>query len=287
MYACAQIRPPSPAEFHAFQELVLAESGLWLSEAKQSLLAARLARRLRDLGLTSFGDYHQLVSTDASERVRMIDLLCTHETHFFREPRQFEYLERELLPGWRALAAAGLRPRSIRAWSAACSTGEEPYSLAMTLLAHLSGWQIDILATDLSTRALERAEEAVWPLAKAAEIPVEHLKSFMLRGSGSQQGRMKAGPEIRALVRFERLNLIDDAYAVGEGFDLILCRNVLIYFDAASKKRVLDRLARHLLPDGRLLLGHAESAIEMHDRLRSAGPNVYARSTPGAPGATP
>jgi chemotaxis protein methyltransferase CheR len=275
----ADLRQPTAAEFRAFQELVLEESGIWLSEMKKALLAGRLARRLRELGLHTFSDYHDRVRADPVERVRMIDLLCTHETHFFREPRQFEHIEQVLLPRLRALAESGRHPRRVRAWSAACSSGEEPFSLAMLLLSAFppgSGWSIEILASDLSTRILERARAAVWPVARASEIPPAYLKRFMLRGVGREEGRMKACPELRHLVRFERINLKDESYAVEGPFDLILCRNVLIYFQADEKLRVVGRFARLLAPEGCLYLGHSESLLGTTSTLAAVGPNTYA-----------
>jgi chemotaxis protein methyltransferase CheR len=276
----------TPREFALFQSLILREAGIYLSEAKQALVVGRLARRLRALGLRSFAASHAVVREDEAERVRMLDCISTNETHFFREPRQFEFLERTVFPDWESRAAAGLRARRVRAWSAGCSTGEEPYSLAMALLERFppsAGWEIDILATDLSTRVLERARAAVWPMSKASEIPPRHLKAFMLRGVGSQQGRLKAGPEIRALVRFERLNLNDDGEAAPGPFDLVFCRNVLIYFDAPSKRRVVHRLLERLAPEGYLFLGHAESLTGLTERARSVGPTVYASAAPASP----
>jgi chemotaxis protein methyltransferase CheR len=276
-------RGVSDAEFARFQALVHGEAGIWLSPVKKALLAGRLARRLRELGLGSYGDYFEIVRADEAERTHMLDCISTNETHFFREPRHFELLAERVYPAWKAEADAGIRPRRVRAWSAACSTGEEPYTLAMSLLQAFpagSGWDLEILATDLSTRVLERARQAVWPIVKSREIPAACLKAFMLRGSGGQEGRMKAGPEIRSLVRFARLNLNEEAYpAVGQ-FDLLFCRNVLIYFDAATKARVVERLLGHLAPAGLLFLGHAESLSSMTDRLRTVVPTVYAR--PGA-----
>ena len=272
-------RGVSDAEFARFQALVHREAGIWLSPVKKALLAGRLSRRLRELGLATYGDYYEIVRADEAERTHMLDCISTNETHFFREPRHFQLLAERVYPAWRAEANAGLRPRRIRAWSAACSTGEEPYSLAMSLLQAFppgSGWDVEILATDLSTRVLDRARAAAWPIAKSNEIPSSCIRAFMLRGTGSQEGRMKAGPEIRSLVRFARLNLNDVSYpAVGQ-FDLVFCRNVLIYFDAATKARVVDRLLGHLAPAGLLFLGHAESLNAMTNRLRTVIPTVYA-----------
>jgi chemotaxis protein methyltransferase CheR len=182
---------------------------------------------------------------------------------------------------WRAAAAAGLRPRSARIWSAACSFGEEPYSLAMSLLAHLppeAGWSHEILATDLSTKALACAQEAIWPMEKAAEVPPSFCRRFMLRGVGSQQGKMKAGPALRQMVRFARVNLKEASYPVTGPFDLIFCRNVLIYFGAEEKKMVIRRLLDHLTPDGILFLGHSETLHGISEGVRSVGPTAYSRS---------
>ena len=268
----------SGKEFALFQGLIHKEAGIHLSEAKQALVVGRLSRRLRELQVGTFGAYYRRVEADEVERVRMLDCICTNETHFFREPRQFEFLEQQVFPEWTARAASGLLPKRIRAWSAACSTGEEPYSLAMTLLAHFppaSGWDLEILASDLSTRVLERARAGLYRIDKAAEIPNAYRKAFMLRGTGSQEGHMKAGPEIRSLVRFERVNLNQARYPVPGPFDLVFCRNVLIYFDAAAKAQVVKRLLDQLAPEGHLLLGHAESLTGLTPRARSVGPTVY------------
>jgi chemotaxis protein methyltransferase CheR len=281
-------RPLTDSEFRDFQRLIHGEAGIWLSAAKKALLTGRLASRLRDLQLDSYGAYFRHVTkVDPGEQVRMLDCIATNETRFFREPRQFELLEREVLPAWIAAAAAGRRPRRIRAWSAGCSTGEEPYSLAMTFLAHCppsAGWEIEIVATDLSTRVLEKAKAAVWPMDDAQEIPASYLKRFMLRGIRAQQGTMKAGPEIRSVIRFQRMNLNQDPYPVQGPFDLVFCRNVLIYFDPSGKERVLARLGDRLAPGGYLFLGHAESLNHAAGWV-GVRPNVYAAGAPPtAPG---
>ncbi|HEU4385036.1 MAG TPA: protein-glutamate O-methyltransferase CheR [Anaeromyxobacteraceae bacterium] len=287
--------PPSPPpsqligdrDFGLFQGLVHREAGIWLSPVKKALLVGRLAKRLRALGLEGWRGYFERVEADPAERVRMLDCLCTNETHFFREPRHFEFLATRIFPRWQAEAEAGRRARRARLWSAACSTGEEPYSLAMTLLSAFppgSGWDLEVLASDLSTRVLERAQAAVWPLEKSAEIPAAHLRAWMLRGMGPQEGLMKAGPEIRSLVRFQRLNLNDRGWPGLGRFDLVFCRNVLIYFDPPTKERVVGHLLEHLAPDGHLFLGHAESLSGMAHRVRAVLPTVYGLLGDGAPG---
>jgi chemotaxis protein methyltransferase CheR len=276
-------------DFRRFQDLVQGETGIQLPESKRALLVGRLARRLRELNLSSFGDYYRRVTdqNDSAERIRMIDRICTNETYFFREPRQFEFLEREVLSAW---TAAGGRERRIRVWSAACATGEEPYSVAMTLLFHLPGWEIEVFASDLSTQALDRARAGVWPIEKSREIPERYLKAFMLRGVGEHQGYMKASPELRDAVHFENVNLHAPLLAVQGRFDLIFCRNVLIYFSAEGRASVVNRLVRHLSPNGYLFLGHAETLNGLNDQMRSVGPTVYGwagRNPPRRTGRTP
>jgi chemotaxis protein methyltransferase CheR len=271
-------KPLKDAEFRLFQGLVYQKAGIFLSDAKRALLVGRLSRRLRDLGLETFGAYHDyVVKSEGDELATMLDCICTNETHFFREPDHFTFLSTRWVPAMKEAAAKGQAPRRVRVWSAACSTGEEPYSLAMLLLDHLpasEGWELEILATDLSRKVLDKARNGLWSIDKAREIPEDYLKRFMLKGTKSQTGRMKAGDDIQRVIKFERLNLNDDSYAVG-AFDLIFCRNVLIYFDAASRSNVVHRLMKHVTPTGYLFLGHAETLTGVTDRLRTVMPTVY------------
>lgn len=268
-------------EFALFQSFIHRRTGIHLPEAKKALVVARLSRRLRTLGLPSFTAYFERVEHDAEEQTVMLDSICTNETRFFREPRQFEFLELMVLPEWRRRGEEGLVPKRIRAWSAACSTGEEPYSLAMLLRAHFpaeSGWTVEILASDISTKVLAAAREGVWPIDRAQDIPPEYRRAYMLRGVRAEEGKMRAQPAVRSLIEFRRLNLNDDAYAVDGPFDLIFCRNVLIYFDRETKAAVIERLARHLSPTGILFLGHSETLHGAAHALKHIGPTAYARS---------
>jgi chemotaxis protein methyltransferase CheR len=275
-----------PGEFGRFQRLIYQETGIHLADCKEALLAGRLSRRLRALGLTSWGAYWRRVSDggDPAERVRMLEAVCTHETRFFREPPHWEFLARDLFPRWRADAQARRRPRRVRAWSAGCSTGEEPYSLAMALLEHFpagEGWQLEVLGTDFSSGVLEHAAAGVWPLARQEQIPAAYRKKYWLRGRRSQAEKMAASDELRGIVRFRRLNLNDAPWADLAGrFDLVFCRNVLIYFDAASRARVVDGLLDRLEDGGHLFLGHAESLTHVTARARSVIPTVYTRVEP-------
>lgn len=274
-------RPLTDREFSLFQRLIHRETGIFLPEVKKALVVARLSRRLRTLGLRSFGDYFDVVEQDRDgEKTVMLDNICTNETRFFREPRQFEFLENEVLPAWKARGEAGQMPKRIRVWSAACSTGEEPYSLAMLLRTHFpaeSGWNIEILASDLSTKVLATARDGVWPVQRMAEIPPAYLRAYMLRGVRSEEGKIRAQANIRSLIEFRRLNLNDEQYPVDGPFDLIFCRNVLIYFNRETKAAVVGRLARHLSPAGLLFLGHSETLHGAAHALRHAGPTAYGR----------
>ncbi len=270
----------SDREFEQMRSLIHQEAGIYLPDTKKGLMVHRLRRRLSALGLTSFGDYyrHLVDGADPSEMVHMLDRISTNETRFFREARQFEFLEDELIPSLRSQVRAKQRDRLVRVWCAACSTGEEAYSLAMVLLSALppiEGWRIDILASDLSTEALETARRGIWPSDRSGDIPRRYLEAFMLKGKRSQKGKICAGPEIRSLITFERLNLARDPYPGERPFDLIFCRNVLIYFGSKEKEQVVEKLIGRLAVGGYLFVGHAESLTYLSDRVRTVIPTVY------------
>jgi chemotaxis protein methyltransferase CheR len=272
-----ELEPLSDREFRTFRDLIYRESGIHIAEHKRELLTARLSRRIRSLGMVRFREYLDAVGSQPSERAEMLDRVVTNETSFFREPHQFAFLETVILPAWRSEAARGARPRRARVWSAGCSTGQEPYSIAMTLLAGLEGWDVEVFGSDLSGRALNQAAAGVWPVEKSAEIPEQHRRAFMLRGVRSHAGRMLAGDRLRAAVRFQRINLHEELPEVGL-FDLVFCRNVLIYFDVASRAAAVKRLLSRLLPDGYLFLGHSESLLSSGLRLTPVAPSIYTRA---------
>jgi chemotaxis protein methyltransferase CheR len=226
-------------------------------------------------------EYYQLVTQpdQLHERALMIDCITTNETHFFREPRHFDFLSQHVFPRWHQEAAMGQRTTHLRVWSAGCSSGEEPYSLAMLLLKNFpaeKGWDLEVLATDISTRILEKAREAVYPIEKSKDIPEEHLRAYMLKGRGEHQGVMKVSPELHRVVRFARVNLHADSYPLQGFFDLIFCRNVLIYFDQKSKEKVINGIVRHLSTSGLLFVGHSEHLAGISPRLRTVAPTVHA-----------
>lgn len=275
------VRPITDREFALFQSLIYEQAGIHLRPVKKALLVGRVSRRLRQLGLDSFLKYHRYLKEEPKEIVKLLDLICTNETQFFREPKQFEYLEDVIIPRWIEMAKAGKRSRHIRIWSAGCSTGEEPYSIAMMLLYRLrpeDGWKIDIIASDLSTKVLDIARSGVWPIERSEHIPKKLLKKFMLRGVGPSDGVMKARPELARTINFRRVNLNSDRYPFHGLFDLVFCRNVLIYFDAASKKKVVEKLLDRMAFDGYLFLGHSEGLNGTVDQVRTVIPNVYSKA---------
>ena len=278
------MREITTGEYAGFQRLIGEVSGITLGSGKRQLLVGRVARTVRERGLRTYGEYLEIVRSDSTgqELVRLLDLVTTNETRFFREKAHYRYLVEELLPKWRRQADAGVRPRRIRVWSAACSTGQEPYSVAMTLLDQLpeaEGWSIEVLASDLSTRVLDVAACGEYDLAKSDDIPPAYLRRFMLRGIGTRAGTMSVSDTVRQKIRFLRLNLNDAEYAVPGAFDLVFCSNALIYFSRAGQAAVVDRLTSRLTPDGRLFVGHAESLHDHRSLLRSVAPTVYARAT--------
>jgi chemotaxis protein methyltransferase CheR len=267
-------------DFDFLRALVAAHTGINLSEGKRAFVAGRLARRLRELRLSTYAEYCRHLRAEGEvERTALFDALCTHETRFFREPDHFEFLVESLLPSLRQSVSKRRRPAHLSVWSAGCSTGEEAYSLAMVLAratARAPGLTVDILATDLSTRAIETARHAVYPLARADEIPKDLLEAYMLRGRGRWEGWMRAGPEIRARLRFEQGSLHRPPYQGAARFDAIFCRNVLIYFDASTRARVVGALLGALAHDGALFLGRAEG-LQAVARARTLAASVFAR----------
>jgi chemotaxis protein methyltransferase CheR len=267
-------------EFAHFQRLIATASGIALGPNKKMLLISRLAPRMRALGVRSFSEYYQMVTAPdgEAELTQMLDCICTNETRFFREPRQFEFLRGGLID-----ELCHGRPRRLRVWSAGCSTGEEPYSIAMTLVHHLpaSCFSLEIVGSDLSTRALDHARRAIWPIARAEEIPLAYFQNYMLRGTGPQQGNMRVGPEIRKIVSFTRDNLARPMPPRLGMFDIIFFRNVLIYFNAETRAAILSRILGWLNPHGYLFLGHAESLGGVTDQMETIMPAVYRWKQPG------
>lgn len=274
------VRPLREREFRLLTSFIRSECGIALSSAKKALVEGRLKRRLQDLGLQSYYDYYLLVvQDDGTERQEMLNRITTNETSFFREPAHFDLIERTLVPSWKRKAADGKIPRHIRVWSAGCSTGEEPYSIAMCLhraLPEAEGWSFEIIASDISTRVLEHAARGIYPIERIDGIPARLRERFVLRGRGARAGKIRIRSELRERIQFGRFNLHRKRYAFPESFDLILCRNVLIYFGRDERMAVVNRFIDLLAEDGVLMLGHAESLQGESDRVRCVFPTVYA-----------
>jgi chemotaxis protein methyltransferase CheR len=275
----AEVRPLTDAEFSRFRELVEREVGIHLSSVKQALVNARLLSRIRELGLRTFNEYYErVVASPHDELIRFINAICTNETRFFREPNQFEYLRSKLIPTWQRAAQEHRRGKRVRVWSAACSSGEEPYSVAMTLLSGLpADWSVDVLASDISTKVLERAVGAIYPMDRLGEVPADLHQPYLLRGTGSRAGTFRIGPNTRSAVRFQRENLVTSDFAPLGHFDLVLCRNVLMYFKPETRREVVLRLVRQLEGDGHLFVGHSESLHGLNLGLETMAPTIYRR----------
>lgn len=263
-------------EFNRISELVKELCGINLHDGKKELVKARLGKRLGLLGMASFDDYFHHVNSDAGagELVAMLDALSTNLTYFFREPAHFDLLRNEILP---QLARTRRDERRLRIWSAGCSSGEEPYSIAVTaatVLGDLKCWDAKILATDLSTRVLDVARRGVYGPERFRESPPCTLGDYfdILPGSGRTIYSVK--PALRRLVSFARLNFME-SWPMRGPFDVIFCRNVMIYFDKPTQERLVGRFWDILAPGGTLFIGHSESLSGVEHRFHYAQPTVY------------
>jgi len=265
----ARPRPISDGEFRSISDWFYHRAGIRLSDQKKALVSGRLAGRLRHHHLTRFSDYFDMLHSGAhpDEPQVAIDLLTTNETSFFREPKHFKFLRDRILP-----AHTGHSP--FRVWSAACSSGEEPYSIGITLASRLgiSGWEI--LASDLSRRVLERAQTAIYPMERAKGLSRADLVAHCLKGKGQFEGTFQVAAHVTGRVRFRQVNLNAALPPLGE-FDLIFLRNVMIYFEGATKQQVVDRVVACLRPRGHLMVGHAESLNGLSTPMKLLAPSIY------------
>jgi chemotaxis protein methyltransferase CheR len=272
----------SRRDFGRFSRLVFDQCGIRLPAHKQSMLEARLRKRLRALGLDSFEEYAELIFSGREpdgELVRLIDVVTTNKTDFFREPAHFDFLVGMALSMLTSQYGAGTS-RPLRIWSAGCSTGEEPYTLAMVLSEYGEshpGFSFEILGTDISTDVLDKAVKGIYHEDKAAPIPPALRRKYLLRAKDPRQRQVRVIPELRDHVRFRRLNFMDSDFDLRESFDMIFCRNVLIYFDRAIQKRLLARFTTYLDCGRFLFLGHSETLLDLHLPLRQVAPSVYRR----------
>lgn len=259
----------SDKEFAQFQRFIFELAGISLSPAKKPLVCGRLGKRLRFHNLSTYSEYFELLrsGTHRDEVQIAVDLLTTNETYMFREPKHFDLL--------RKLAArARESERPFRVWSAACSSGEEPYSIAMVLADYLAGRSWDILGSDISTRMLAQARLGLYPMERAREVSQDYLRRFCLKGTGEHEGKLLVSRELRERVSFQQINLNEPLPQLGS-FDVIFLRNVMIYFNTETKRRIVERAASVLRPGGYFLIGHSESLNGVTDVLTSKAPAIY------------
>jgi chemotaxis protein methyltransferase CheR len=268
--------PYTRSDFNFLRRLANERTGIVVGEDKFDMFYARLSRRLRKLGLENFRDYCELVRKDASgeEVLELVNAITTNLTAFFRENHHFEYLSGKAIPELKQRYGAG---RKLRIWSSGCSTGEEPYSLAITLreaAAQLSGWDYRILATDIDSNVLRTAATGVYSLDRLKGMSPARLKRWFQRGTGSKEGLARVKPPLRELIQFGQLNLMEE-WQMEEPLDIIFCRNVTIYFDKETKTRLIEKCARNLKDGGFLFIGHSESLYKISDRFELIGNTIY------------
>ncbi|MDA8163736.1 MAG: protein-glutamate O-methyltransferase CheR [Desulfobacteraceae bacterium] len=268
----------SAKEFARISSFIHESSGIKLPPTKKLMVESRLRRRVRHTGFSCLEEYlgHAFGPEGKSELVHLVDAITTNRTEFFREPSHFDLLTGKVLP---ELLRGGQQP--LKLWSAACSTGEEPYTLAMVLsefAAEGGELRFEILASDLSTRVLQRARQAVYREEQAAAIPLRLRKKYLLRSSDPSLGLVQVSEQLRRRVAFRRLNLMEDELAAGERFHVIFCRNVLIYFAKEDQKKVMCRLHQYLVPGGFLFIGHSESMAGLGTPLSAYASAVYRRA---------
>ncbi len=264
-------------DFERLRELVYRHTGIRMADNRRDLIYGRLSKRLRILGITRFSDYCRLIEDGYEEELESFrNAVTTNLTAFFREAHHFDYLAQTLLP---ELLARKNTERKLRIWSAGCSSGEEPYTLAMVLRETIPdphNWDIRILATDLDSNVLKRAEAGIYELQGVQRTLGTRLKRWCLRGKGALEGKVKVKPVLREMIRFRKLNLME-AWPIKGRMDFIFCRNVLIYFDKPTQKKLFERFAGVLGEDGHLFIGHSESPLDLTDRFELIGKSIYRR----------
>ncbi|MBF0510493.1 MAG: protein-glutamate O-methyltransferase [Deltaproteobacteria bacterium] len=271
----------SDKDFRDFSVLVYDRCGIHLTPIKKTMLSMRLVKRMRYLEMTSFREYFDYVCTprgQAEELIHMIDVVTTNKTDFFREPKHFDFLTKEALPtllNSRRQAALG----RLYVWSAGCSSGEEPYTLAMVLEDYLSknsGVDFSILATDISSRVLATAQQAIYREETVDPVPIAFKRKYLMRGKGSQVGFSRVVPELRHHIGFQRLNLIEgDTFDLKTPMDIIFCRNVVIYFDRPTQIKLFAKFYAQLVPGGYMFIGHSETLNGINNRFVPVSISVY------------
>jgi len=267
----------SSTNFEYIKKLVKDNTGINLTDAKQQLVYSRLARRLRALGLSTFSEYTRYLEDHYDlELVELTNAITTNLTSFFREPHHFDFMANTFL---REIYKQNAESKMLRIWSAGCSTGEEPYSIAMTLKENvppIKDWNIKILATDLDTNVVEKARSGIYAEDRISGMKADRVKKWFTNGTGEQVGNVKVSKKLQSIITFKQLNLMDQWPMKGK-FDLIFCRNVVIYFDKPTQRVLFDRYAELLTPNGCLIVGHSENLLKVTDRFELLGKTIYKR----------
>lgn len=264
--------------FHKLSDFIYSQYGIKMPDVKKVMLQSRLQKRLRDLKMESYEEYCDFVFSkdgEAMELVHMIDVVTTNKTDFFREPAHFDFLTCTVLPEFVMREKSG---RTMKIWSAGCSSGEEVYTLAIVLSEFQQEnkrFDFSIFGTDISTRILQKALDAIYTEERVASIPMDIKRKYFLRSKDRAKPTVRVVPELRKKAGYQRLNFMDDHYPVDETFDVIFCRNVLIYFDRPTQQSVINKLCGKLKPGGYFFLGHSESITGMQVPLVQLKPTVF------------
>ena len=279
------LKPRRPAtlrdrEFQRFSSLIYQSVGIKMPPAKKTMLEARLQKRLKMLGMNSFEDYSEHVFShegSAGELVHLIDVVTTNKTDFFREPAHFDFMVKSALPT--ILQARGEVSRDpIRIWSAGCSTGEEPYTMAMVLSEFAGGrpdFRAAIIASDICTQVLQTAKTAIYSEERTDPIPLNLKKKYLLRSRDRSRSLVRISPQLRSMVSFRRINFMDDDFGMAEKMDIIFCRNVVIYFDKPTQQALMQKFHRQLRPGGYLFIGHSETLSGLDVDFKAVASTVY------------
>ena len=270
----------SDREFQRFSGFIYDHTGIKMPPAKKTMLEARLQKRLKALGIASFEGYGDFVFSQegsATELIHLIDVVTTNKTDFFREPGHFDYMVKAALPSILQTRPDVLRD-PIRIWSAGCSTGEEPYTLAMVLSEFAVGrpdFRAVITATDICTQVLQTAKMAIYPEERTDPIPLNLKKKYLMRSREKSKSLVRISPKLRSMVSFRRINFMDDEFGISEKMDIIFCRNVVIYFDKPTQLKLMRKFHRQLKPGGYLFIGHSETLSGLDVDFKAVASTVY------------
>jgi chemotaxis protein methyltransferase CheR len=250
-------------DFKLFKDLIFNLTGISLASTKKILVENRLASKLRKLNLNSYQDYYQILLDSEEELQEFVDILTTNETSFFREQIHFDFLKTILKD-----------KKTIRIWSAACSSGEEPYSIAMLILDNFPNIELEILATDIITRVLEKSKLGIYTMERADKIPEKYLRKFCLKGKGDREGYFKINKELKDKIQFKSMNLNSEFPRLAK-FDIIFLRNVMIYFNLETRNSLIKKLENLLNKNGYLFIGHSETLVNIDSNLKMIKPSIY------------